>query len=117
MRTLCRACCVLLPPTAALQLCQEGDKDLSVCVIEKGSQVGEQQWLCSGQGSHWGNGFIAVDAVCLCFGELLEQRVRHGTHLKATWQPRAFRKQQRAALQQATNTDRTEFSFSPGMRS
>jgi hypothetical protein len=24
-----------------LQLCQEGDKDLSVCVIEKGSQVGE----------------------------------------------------------------------------
>jgi hypothetical protein len=24
-----------------LQLCQEGDKDLSVCVIEKGSEVGE----------------------------------------------------------------------------
>jgi hypothetical protein len=26
----------------AVQLCQEGEKDLSVCVIEKGSQVGEQ---------------------------------------------------------------------------
>jgi hypothetical protein len=30
---------------SALQLCQEGEKDLSVCVIEKGSQVGEQMCL------------------------------------------------------------------------
>lgn len=25
-----------------VQLCQEGEKDLSVCVIEKGAQVGER---------------------------------------------------------------------------
>lgn len=44
-----------------LQLCKEDNRDLSVCVIEKGSEVGEQHWQQQYSGKHLMQGYTATE--------------------------------------------------------